>query len=183
MDTTVHREIQFDCGHRVPDHASKCRSPHGHRYRIVATCAGEVMSEQGNPENGMVIDFGNIKKAMMDVLDAIFDHAFVLSHHDKRMMAWYFPGEDPNEVLQRYDAEIARQLSSYSTEREAIQLPRGVDGYKVIPVNYTPTAENMARHMFHLMDVALSHRTNELRLVNIRLYETPNCYVDYERAA
>ena len=73
------------------------------------------MSEQGNPENGMVIDFGNIKKAMMDVLDAIFDHAFVLSHHDTRMMDWYFPEEDPNEVLQRYEAEIERQLFAYGT--------------------------------------------------------------------
>lgn len=181
--TTVHREIQIDCGHRVPDHASKCRSPHGHRYRIIATCGGEVLSEPGNPENGMVIDFGNIKMAMMDVLDGIFDHAFVISHQDTMMMDWYFPGEDPNKVLQRFNAEIDRQLSAYGIEGNAIQLPRGVDGYKAVPVNYTPTAENMARHMFDLMDKALNHRTNELRLINIRLYETPNCYVDYERAA
>ena len=181
--TTVHREIQIDCGHRVPDHASKCRSPHGHRYRIIATCGGEVLSEPGNPENGMVIDFGNIKMAMMDVLDGIFDHAFVLSHHDMEMMPFFFPSENSNEVLQRFNAEIDRQLSAYGIKGEAIQLPRGVDGFKVVPVNYTPTAENMARHMFDLMHVALSHRTNELRLVNIRLYETPNCYVDYERAA
>lgn len=181
--TIVHREIQIDCGHRVPDHASKCRSPHGHRYRIVATCGGEVLSEPGNPENGMVIDFGNIKMAMMDVLDAIFDHAFVMSHRDTRMMDWYFPEEDPNQVQKRYKTVIDNQLSAYGTECDAIKLPRGIDGYKVVPVNYTPTAENMARHMFDLMDIALSHRTNELRLVNIRLYETPNCYVDYERAA
>ena len=179
----VHREIQIDCGHRVPDHASKCRSPHGHRYRIIATCGGEVLSEPGNPENGMVIDFGNIKTAMMDVLDGIFDHAFVLSRHDKEMMHFYFPGEDPNEVLQRYEAEIDRRLSAYGIEGEAIHLPRGVYDFKVVPVNYTPTAENMARHMFELMDLAISHRSNELRLNKIRLYETPNCYVDFERAA
>ena len=110
----VHREIGIDCGHRVPDHASKCRSPHGHRYRIIATCAGDILEKPGEHEHGMVIDFGHIKKMMIDVLDAIFDHAFVVSKYDKVMMEMFFPGEDPSEAYSRLAKELHGQMADYT---------------------------------------------------------------------
>ena len=39
------RRIGIDMGHRVPDHGSKCRNPHGHRYEILATCEGPVINQ------------------------------------------------------------------------------------------------------------------------------------------
>lgn len=42
------------------------------------------MQDFDHPENGMVIDFGNIKRYMMDIIDAIFDHAFVVSVADPK---------------------------------------------------------------------------------------------------
>ncbi len=188
----VHREIGIDCGHRVPDHTSKCRSPHGHRYRIIATCSGDILEKPGEHEHGMVIDFGHIKTFMMDVLDAIFDHAFVVAEHDAVMMAMFFPGEDAADVVSRYDASIHEQLTAYwSALRQgdvlkAIEVPRTLvsqqdpDGMKVVPVPYTPTAENMAQHMFELMRGVMHryYRMDQIKLMNIRLYETPNGWVD-----
>ncbi len=189
----VHREIGIDCGHRVPDHASKCRSPHGHRYRIITTCAGEVLNQPGANEHGMVIDFGTIKRLMMDILDAVFDHAFVVSKYDTALMEMYFPGEEPDAVYSRFSKDFRGQLLDYcaalrgGSETKAIKLPRTCysaqdpDGMKIVPVDYSPTAENMARNMFDLMRKALHnyYRHDEIRIMNIRLYETPNGYVDY----
>jgi 6-pyruvoyltetrahydropterin/6-carboxytetrahydropterin synthase len=192
-NAVVHREIGIDCGHRVPDHASKCRSPHGHRYRIIATCSGDVLEKQGEAEHGMVIDFGHIKKIMMDVFDAMFDHAFVVAKHDTVMMSMYFPDEAPDAVMARYAAEIEDQLEDYCERlREGhdtapIKLPHTLkseqdpDGMKVVPVIYTPTAENMAKHMYDMMNrvVGSYYRSDQISLTNIRLYETPNGWVDY----
>ncbi|MBT4934320.1 MAG: 6-carboxytetrahydropterin synthase [Rhodospirillaceae bacterium] len=190
----VHREIGIDCGHRVPDHASKCRSPHGHRYRIIATCTGDVLEKAGEAEHGMVIDFGHIKQFMMDLLDAIFDHAFVVAGHDEVLMNMYFPGEDPEDVITRYFVELENQLEDYcqqikrgDNKPQPIQLPKTLvskqdpDGMKIVPVSYTPTAENMAKHMFELMDRVMSsyYRADLISMTNIRLYETPNGSVDY----
>ena len=50
---------------------------------------------------------------------------------------------------------------------------------KIVPVDYSPIAENMARNMFDLMRETLHsyYRHGEIRIMNIRLYETPNGYV------
>ena len=34
------RRIEWDMGHRVPEHGGKCRTPHGHRYVAEVTVRG-----------------------------------------------------------------------------------------------------------------------------------------------
>ncbi|MED5305895.1 MAG: 6-carboxytetrahydropterin synthase, partial [Candidatus Thermoplasmatota archaeon] len=33
MTSRIRRWVETDTGHRVPNHKSKCRNMHGHRYR------------------------------------------------------------------------------------------------------------------------------------------------------
>jgi 6-pyruvoyltetrahydropterin/6-carboxytetrahydropterin synthase len=82
---TITKRIEFDAGHRVPDHASKCRNPHGHRYELEVEVGGEVIDEAGNPQNGMVIDFAALKQVMLDEIDARWDHAFLIYEDDAEM--------------------------------------------------------------------------------------------------
>ena len=50
----ISKEVQFDAGHRVPNHASKCKNPHGHRYRVVVHCAGEIIDDPEHESDGML---------------------------------------------------------------------------------------------------------------------------------
>lgn len=187
--TLIHREIGIDCGHRVPDHESKCRSPHGHRYRVICTCAGDLVQDFGHPERGMVIDFGNVKKYMMDIVDSIFDHAFVVSVADGVMMEMFFPNEDHLEILKLYQKSIDEQLDRYSStgDKKPIKLPntcysdQDPSGMKVVPVPYSPTAENMAAHMFQMLErpIKAHFEKTPIELVNLRLFETPFGWVDH----
>ena len=34
---SVTRRLEFDAGHRIPDHRSQCRNLHGHRYVLEIT--------------------------------------------------------------------------------------------------------------------------------------------------
>lgn len=70
------KEVQFDAGHRVPAHTSKCRHPHGHRYRVVVEAEGPV------PESGMVVDFGVLKQWMVEEIHDRFDHAMIADELD-----------------------------------------------------------------------------------------------------
>ena len=74
----ISKEIEIDMGHRVPNHKSKCASLHGHRYKIEAHVEGQIISDEGSSDEGMVIDFGDLKEVMMEVLDAKYDHGMVL---------------------------------------------------------------------------------------------------------
>ncbi|MDP2056292.1 MAG: 6-carboxytetrahydropterin synthase, partial [Thiobacillus sp.] len=33
----ITRRLEFDAGHRIPNHASQCRHLHGHRYALEIT--------------------------------------------------------------------------------------------------------------------------------------------------
>lgn len=55
----------IDCAHYLPGHP-KCGALHGHTYKI------ELIVE-GESRNGMVIDFGDLKAVMREVLQQ-YDH-------------------------------------------------------------------------------------------------------------
>ncbi|MQM35299.1 MAG: 6-carboxytetrahydropterin synthase QueD, partial [Candidatus Accumulibacter phosphatis] len=48
----ITRRLEFDAGHRIPDHKSQCRHLHGHRYALEITLGGEIIEQSGNPANG-----------------------------------------------------------------------------------------------------------------------------------
>lgn len=82
----ITRRLEFDAGHRIPDHQSQCRHLHGHRYAIEITLAGETIEAAGNPANGMVMDFSEVKAlALTHVVDA-WDHAFLAWRGDRAIV-------------------------------------------------------------------------------------------------
>lgn len=78
----ITKEIQIDMGHRVPNHKSKCRNLHGHRYKIRVGVEGNIIDTKGESEEGMVIDFGDLKDIMIERIDKFFDHGFVVQRND-----------------------------------------------------------------------------------------------------
>lgn len=80
--TIITRRVEFDAGHRIPDHASKCRNFHGHRYVLEASVTGPVKEEAGASDNGMVQDFGDLKGIMNRAVADPWDHAFLIYRGD-----------------------------------------------------------------------------------------------------
>ncbi|TXH54673.1 MAG: 6-carboxytetrahydropterin synthase [Desulfurellales bacterium] len=82
----ISKEIGIDAGHRVPNHESKCRNPHGHRYRVIVHAEGPIITEPGSPDEGMLVDFAFLKQIMMQRVDAILDHGFIVYEGDHDML-------------------------------------------------------------------------------------------------
>ena len=82
----ITRRLEFDAGHRIPDHKSQCRHLHGHRYAIEITLSGDVIEKAGDAANGMVMDFSQVKEiAKAHVVDA-WDHAFLAYRGDSAIV-------------------------------------------------------------------------------------------------
>ncbi len=79
---TITRKLEFDAGHRIPDHKSQCRNLHGHRYTIEITLIGEVIEEEGSSDNGMLMDFSDVKSLAHEHLVDVWDHAFLVYEKD-----------------------------------------------------------------------------------------------------
>jgi len=79
---SVTRRLEFDAGHRIPDHRSQCRNLHGHRYVLEVTLAGDVVQAPGESDNGMVMDFSEIKAIAQAHIVQAWDHAFLVYEGD-----------------------------------------------------------------------------------------------------
>lgn len=78
----ITRRLEFDAGHRIPNHNSLCKHLHGHRYAIEITLAGDIITTEGLSEQGMVMDFTDVKRiAQVQLVDA-WDHAFLVYRGD-----------------------------------------------------------------------------------------------------
>ena len=82
----ITRRLEFDAGHRLPNHKSQCRNIHGHRYALEITLSADVIREEGAADDGMVMDFGEIKRIASEKLVDLWDHAFLVHRSDKVMV-------------------------------------------------------------------------------------------------
>lgn len=79
---TITRKLEFDAGHRIPDHKSQCRNLHGHRYTLEITLTGMVIEDEGSSDNGMIMDFSDVKALAKEHLVDVWDHAFIAYEKD-----------------------------------------------------------------------------------------------------
>lgn len=82
----ITRRLEFDAGHRIPNHASDCRFLHGHRYALEVTLVGDLVSEPTDARHGMVMDFSEMKEIAQRELVAKWDHAFLAWREDHTML-------------------------------------------------------------------------------------------------
>lgn len=144
----VTRRLEFDAGHRIPDHKSQCRHLHGHRYALEITLSGDIIVQSGDPANGMVMDFSEIKSLAQQHLVDHWDHSFLV----------------------------------YAGDTQVVEFLNTIPGHKTVVLDCIPTAENLAEQAFAILDtIYRDSYGNDLRLVRVRLYETPNCWVDAVR--
>lgn len=74
--------LEFDAGHRIPSHKSQCRNLHGHRYALEITLSGDIISADDLSENGMVMDFSDVKAIARQSVVDVWDHAFLVYKKD-----------------------------------------------------------------------------------------------------
>lgn len=79
---TITRRLEFDAGHRVMNHESKCATLHGHRY--VIEIAATAPSLDGI---GRVIDFSILKEKIGSWLDEHWDHTTLVHIDDTITLA------------------------------------------------------------------------------------------------
>ena len=139
--------IQWDMGHRVLNHRSICKGLHGHRYKAEICVEGELVMDSGTSEEGMVIDFADIKKTAQKLIQIELDHAFMVWDKDEELLEFF----------------------------------KHSKGHKPVIVPFTPTAENVASYIFHILeDKFLDVYETGLFLQSIKLWETPSSFALYE---
>ena len=74
----ITKEFRFEGAHALQNYDGKCRHIHGHSYRLFVTLKGSPIAEASSPKNGMVVDFGDLKRVVNKYIVDPFDHALLL---------------------------------------------------------------------------------------------------------
>ncbi len=72
---TLTTTAAFDSAHFLHGYNGKCANIHGHRWTLKVTIASDSL-QNGGQQEGMVIDFGDLKKEVRSLADA-WDHALI----------------------------------------------------------------------------------------------------------
>ncbi|MBT3384867.1 MAG: 6-carboxytetrahydropterin synthase QueD [Prolixibacteraceae bacterium] len=75
----VTKRFHFEMAHILYEYDGLCRNIHGHSYNLEVTLLGETLNQPGNPKDGMVIDFGDLKTIVKSEVVDRFDHALMVS--------------------------------------------------------------------------------------------------------
>ena len=95
----ITRRLEFDAGHRIPNHNSQCKHLHGHRYALEITLSGDIITQEGVSEQGMVMDFSDVKRIAKERVVDVWDHAFLVYRGDRVMVDFLAAISDHKTVV------------------------------------------------------------------------------------
>lgn len=151
----ITKEIKLHMAHVVSSQVDAKGNPgkcsqaiHGHTYFVKATVDDKVVDDNA-PNGGMVIDFTDMKKAMVDVIYEPHDHACMLWEHD--------PGIEPYKAF-------------------ANTPGRNPAKHHITP--WMPTAENICKAWALALEEELRTKY-QIKLYSLEVFETPTSSAIY----
>ena len=104
-------EHSFDSAHFLAEYKGKCGNIHGHRWKVEVEIQSETLVERGQLK-GMVIDFGDLKKDVKDIVD-FYDHALIIEEKTMREETLNCLEQDGFKVIKVYFRPTAENFSAF----------------------------------------------------------------------
>ena len=82
----VTKQFNFEASHALWNYDGKCKNIHGHTYKLFVTVIGVPISDVKNHQQGMVIDFGDLKKIVNTEIVNKFDHSLIVSKYSNKII-------------------------------------------------------------------------------------------------
>ena len=106
MEVCVTKAFTFDAAHNLINYKGKCEALHGHTYRLeVTVCGGPDQLE-----NGLLMDFGDLKDLVNKEVLSKLDHSYLNDHFEQPsteiVAMWIF------ETLKPHVEELGLALTS-----------------------------------------------------------------------
>lgn len=126
----ITKKFHFEAAHALAGYDGKCRNIHGHSYELQVTVKGEPIDEPGNPKNGMVIDFHDLKRIVNEEVVERLDHSFIIGTNMPEDFVESAKRNFDKIVSVAYQPTTENMLADFA-ERIKVKLPQNVDLYSV----------------------------------------------------
>lgn len=128
--------ITFDAAHYTLGTGGKCESLHGHTFELEVEVEGKI-----DESTGMILDFGEVKKAVKEVIEE-YDHKVILpvSHLKQTELSGKFKTdikiiEFPHATTEYIALSILRELMKKIPGRISIRLYEGKNNFAEVNSN------------------------------------------------
>jgi 6-pyruvoyltetrahydropterin/6-carboxytetrahydropterin synthase len=119
----IAKEFRWEMGHRLPFHQGKCVNLHGHSYKMLVEVEGDL------DENGMVIDYYNLKEIINPVVEEL-DHAYLVWKGDAELITVLDQLKSKKVVIEYHST--AENMCVYFLDKiKNVGLPENVRSIKV----------------------------------------------------
>jgi len=115
MKIRITKHFDFETAHALYGYDGKCKNIHGHSYQLYVTVIGVPVNDPNHVKNGMVIDFGDLKKIVRSEIVDVFDHATVLNQNSPhRELAERIRPDSPKVLLVDYQPTSENMIVDFA---------------------------------------------------------------------
>lgn len=161
----IHRSVDISFAHHVRGHAGACINVHGHTWKLEVGLRARTLDAEG-----FVIDFGRLKREVLEPCHALLDHALAIG-------AQTFAETEPalaalgERLVASREAVHGRPIPPdprpMVLNRAELRYPGGI---KVCVFPFAPTSERLAEWLFGLAEQTLAD--DRVSVDFARIYET-----------
>jgi len=131
MKIRITKQFDFETAHALYGYDGKCKNIHGHSYHLHVTVIGTPIDDLSNTKNGMVLDFGDLKKLVKEEIVDVFDHTTILNGKSPhKELAQTLKDNAQRIVLVDYQPTSENMLFDIA-DRIKKQLPKHVSLYSL----------------------------------------------------
>jgi len=111
----ITKHFDFETAHALYGYDGKCKNIHGHSYQLYVTVIGKPIDDINNVKNGMVIDFGDLKKIVNTEIVDVFDHATILNQNTPhKELAEIIRPHSPKVILVDYQPTSENMIVDFA---------------------------------------------------------------------
>ena len=126
MKIRITKHFDFETAHALYGYDGKCKNIHGHSYQLYVTVIGEPIDDASHVKNGMVLDFGDLKKIVRTEIINVFDHATILNKNSPhKILADKIKPHSPKVLLVDYQPTSENMIVDFAN-RIMAKLPNSV---------------------------------------------------------
>lgn len=122
----ITKHFDFETAHALYGYDGKCKNIHGHSYQLFVTVIGTPIDDPNHVKNGMVLDFGDLKKIVKSEIVDVFDHATVLNANSPhKALADKIESHSSRVILVDYQPTSENMIVDFATKISK-KLPKSV---------------------------------------------------------
>ena len=118
----ITKQFNFEMAHALKDYDGPCKNIHGHSYELFVTVTGIPNNDSDSPKNGMLIDFGDLKRIVKKTIVDELDHALILNKNTSSASISTLKNNFANIILVDYQPTSENMLIDFAARLQK-ELP------------------------------------------------------------